>query len=86
MRAPEDLAWLRSGVVQVIGPGMGEAFLKLKLKDQARSMQLLASDPELSHLRTLQVCCPTHASCCTTWLSPASWLLHAFPLMGRTST
>lgn len=34
---------------------MGDAFLKLKLRDQAKSMELLAADPQLSKLRQLKV-------------------------------
>ena len=34
---------------------MGDTFLKLKLKDQERSMQLLTADAELSQLRHLKV-------------------------------
>jgi hypothetical protein len=33
--------------VQVITPTTGEAFLKLRLKDQAGSLQLLDDDPNL---------------------------------------
>ena len=53
--ASSDLTGTNCVYMQVIGPGMGEAFLKLKLKDQAKSMQILTSDPQLSHLRRLKV-------------------------------
>lgn len=43
---------------------MGDAFLKLKLKDQAKSMQLLSQDPELSQLRQLQVGAASSGSRC----------------------
>ena len=45
-------------MLQVIGEGMGSTFLKMKLKDQERSMQLLANDPQLSKLTRLEVCYP----------------------------
>lgn len=35
---------------QVIGPGAGEAFLKLRLKDQAAALHLLDTDPALAGL------------------------------------
>ena len=46
-------------VWQVIEEHMGAAFLKLKLRDQEKSMHLLESDPSLSSLNRLQVslCC-----------------------------
>ena len=40
---------------------MGEAFLRLKLKDQAKSLQLLAADPQLSQLSQLKVRSPAGA-------------------------
>jgi hypothetical protein len=40
--------------MQVITPSTGQAFLKLRLKDQAAALQLLDSDPalkDLTHVR-----------------------------------
>ena len=48
--------------MQVIDEGMGSTFIKMKLKDQERSMQLLAHDPQLSKLTRLEV---RSAACCT---------------------
>lgn len=42
------LRWL-----QVIGPGMGEAYLKLKLGDQRRAFQMISRDPQLQSLQQL---------------------------------
>jgi hypothetical protein len=41
-------------LLQVITPSTGQAFLKLRLKDQAAALQLLDSDPalkDLNHVR-----------------------------------
>jgi arsenite-transporting ATPase len=41
-------------VNQVLGPGSGEAFLRLKGKDQAQALRVLESDPELQGLEVVQ--------------------------------
>ena len=48
---------------QVIAEGMGAAFLKLKLRDQERSMHVLESDPALEGLLRLQV--PVRSALCS---------------------
>ncbi|KAK9796986.1 hypothetical protein WJX73_007189 [Symbiochloris irregularis] len=50
----DNIACKRIIVNQIIGPEMGEAFLRLKLKDQKKSLDLLASDPQLSQLDQLK--------------------------------
>ena len=35
---------------------MGDAFLRLKLRDQEKSIQILSNDASLSQLRHLKVC------------------------------
>lgn len=39
--------------MQIIGPGMGDAYLKLKLGDQKRALQMVADDPNLQDLKLL---------------------------------
>lgn len=46
---------------KVITPKTGEAFLKLRLKDQAASLQLLDDDPNLKGMCT---CCIQQADGC----------------------
>ena len=45
---------VRVPVRQVITEGMGEAYLRLKLRDQARALELLSEDPALAGLRQLR--------------------------------
>ena len=53
--APACMTHYKYGVCwQVIGPGMGEAYLKLKLGDQRRALARVAQDARLSGLRQLQ--------------------------------
>lgn len=40
--------------LQVIGPGMGDAYLKLKLGDQRRALEMVDADPKLRKLERLQ--------------------------------
>lgn len=40
-------------VLQIIGPGMGDAYLRLKLGDQKRALQMVADDPDLQQLQLL---------------------------------
>jgi arsenite-transporting ATPase len=40
-------------VLQIIGPGMGDAYLKMKLGDQKRALQMVADDPHLQQLQLL---------------------------------
>lgn len=48
-------AWCAKAVLmQVIGPGMGNAYLRLKLGDQRRAMQFVSADPHLKELRQLK--------------------------------
>ena len=39
--------------MQIIGPGMGEAYLKNKFRDQDRALQMIGEDPALKKLRLL---------------------------------
>lgn len=39
---------------QVIGPGQGDAYLKMKLKDQNKAMQILQESPSLQGLTQIQ--------------------------------
>ena len=59
---------------------MGSAFLKMKLKDQERSMQLLSSDPQLSQLTRLEASAsapaPDHLCACTKQLACAVHTQH----------
>ena len=41
-------------MLQVITEGMGAAFLRLKLKDQAKALEMLTSDAQLADLRQLR--------------------------------
>ena len=38
----------------MIGPGQGEAYLKMKLKDQNKAMQILQESPSLQGLNQIQ--------------------------------
>ena len=40
--------------MQVITEGMGSAYLRLKLKDQAKALEMLAGDAQLANLRQLR--------------------------------
>ena len=40
-------------LVQIIGPGMGEAYLKNKFRDQNRALQMINDDSTLGKLRLL---------------------------------
>lgn len=40
--------------MQVITEGMGSAYLRLKLKDQAKALELLTGDAQLADLRQLR--------------------------------
>lgn len=46
----EQIPCKRIIVNQVIGPNMGDAFIRLRLKDQAAALQLLRDDPALDGL------------------------------------
>ena len=39
---------------QVIGEAMGSAYLKMKLKDQQASLEMIENDPSLAGLRRIQ--------------------------------
>ena len=40
--------------VQIVSEGMGEAFVRLRLKDQAKSLAMIGEDADLSDLRQLR--------------------------------
>jgi arsenite-transporting ATPase len=50
----ERIPCRRVVVNQVVGPDAGERYLEMKLKDQARALELLARDPALAGLRRLE--------------------------------
>lgn len=41
-------------MTQVVTEGMGDAYLRLKLKDQARALDMISSDAQLADLRQLR--------------------------------
>lgn len=43
-----------SNTMQVIGPDQGDAYLKMKLKDQNKAMQILQESPALQGLTQIQ--------------------------------
>ncbi|KAL6762077.1 anion-transporting ATPase-like domain-containing protein [Haematococcus lacustris] len=50
----EGIPCKRIIVNQVIGPGQGDAYLRMKLKDQSAAIKLIESDPALTDLRKVQ--------------------------------
>lgn len=54
--------------VQLVGPAQGDAFLRLKLKDQAEALSLIAGEPDLEKLNKVQ-----HSAC----MRACSTMLHA---------
>ena len=51
---PSDMHHFRGSCSQVIGERQGATYLSMKLKDQARSMDILRNDPALSGLERLE--------------------------------
>lgn len=41
-------------LVQIVSEGMGDAFVRLRLKDQAKSLDMITHDSQLSDLRQLR--------------------------------
>ncbi len=41
-------------LVQIVSEGMGDAFVRLRLKDQAKSLDMITNDSQLSDLRQLR--------------------------------
>lgn len=50
----EGIPCKRIIVNQVIGPSQGDAYLRMKLKDQHRALDMLTNDPELAPLNKVQ--------------------------------
>lgn len=50
----EDIPCKRIIVNQVIGPTMGDAYIRMKLKDQQASLAMIETDPDLKDLRKVQ--------------------------------